>query len=56
MVDDSGKYDIAISFLADDEPVAKALAGGLAERWQVFIYSDRQNLGGLVTDWTWGAD
>lgn len=39
---DGPKYDAALSFLADDEPLASKLADRLSERWEVFVFSDRQ--------------
>lgn len=36
------EYDVALSFLAQDEPIAQALANALRERFRFFIYSERQ--------------
>lgn len=36
------KYDIALSFLAKDEPVALELLKRLQDRYEVFVYSERQ--------------
>lgn len=35
-------YDLAFSFLAQDEEVARQIADELRGRWNVFIYSERQ--------------
>lgn len=41
------KYDVAFSFLAQDEPLATQLAGDLDDRHKVFLYSKQQeNLAG----------
>ncbi len=36
------RYDVAISFLAEDERVAMSLATALKKHWTVFIYTERQ--------------
>lgn len=36
------KYDVAISFLSTDEPLARKLHERLSERLEVFVYYDRQ--------------
>jgi len=36
------EYDVAFSFLADDEALATSIADELRERMKVFIYSERQ--------------
>ena len=36
------KYDVAISFLAQDEPLAVQLADALRDRMTVFVYSEQQ--------------
>ena len=36
------EYDVAFSFLADDEPLVVQIADQLRERYQVFLYSERQ--------------
>jgi hypothetical protein len=36
------QYDVAISFLADDEPTARALSERLAGQVSTFVYSERQ--------------
>jgi hypothetical protein len=47
------KYEVAFSFLADDEPTARALSELLSPKVTTFVYSERQiELGGtdgLVT-------
>lgn len=39
---DQPKYDVAISFLQEDEALAKKLSDVLSERLEVFVYFDRQ--------------
>lgn len=36
------KYDVALSFLQDDEPLAQSIADALRETCSVFLYSERQ--------------
>jgi hypothetical protein len=36
------EYDLAISFLAQDEPLATQLADELRDRYRIFVYSERQ--------------
>jgi len=38
------KYDVAISFLSSDEPIAAALYSRLSEGLQVFFYTERQEV------------
>jgi hypothetical protein len=40
------KYDVAFSFLADDEPLAVEIADRIRDRVGVFIYSESQK--GLI--------
>jgi len=35
-------YDVAFSFLAEDEPTARALSEKLAGRISTFVFSERQ--------------
>jgi hypothetical protein len=42
MKDVGFQYDVAFSFLADDESLAVQMADRLRERYQVFLYSERQ--------------
>ena len=42
MTSDAFKYDIAFSFLAEDENTAERIADELRDRMNVFIYSERQ--------------
>lgn len=42
MASEGSTYDVALSFLAGDEPLALKLADRLSERWEVFVYSERQ--------------
>jgi hypothetical protein len=42
MADTEPTYDVAVSFLAADEPRAVELAEGLAGRLRAFVYSERQ--------------
>lgn len=39
---DDRTYDVAISFLSDDQPLARRLHDELAERWDVFLFTERQ--------------
>jgi hypothetical protein len=39
---DSGKYDVALSFLQEDEHIAQSLHDLLHDRYKVFLYSKRQ--------------
>jgi hypothetical protein len=36
------EYEVAFSFMADDEPLAVQIADQLRDRYQVFLYSERQ--------------
>lgn len=42
MLDKTYKYDVAISFLANDLPIATRLKDLLQERLEVFVYTERQ--------------
>jgi hypothetical protein len=42
MTTDKPKYDVAISFLSKDEPVAAALHDKLSEGLEVFFYPRKQ--------------
>jgi hypothetical protein len=42
MQDTNAQYDVAISFLSKDEPLAQKLYGQLSESLSVFVYSKRQ--------------
>lgn len=42
MQDTNPQYDVAISFLSKDEPLAQKLYGQLSESLSVFVYSKRQ--------------
>lgn len=39
---DEFKYEVAFSFLAIDEPLARRMNDGLADRMTTFLYSERQ--------------
>ena len=36
------KYDVAFSFLSEDEKIAETIANELRDRMEIFIYSERQ--------------
>ena len=42
MTTDDYRFDIAFSFLAEDEPLAQELSDALQDRLEVFIYSKKQ--------------
>jgi hypothetical protein len=42
MTEENYEFEVAFSFLAEDEPLATSIADELRERMRVFIYSERQ--------------
>jgi hypothetical protein len=41
-MDEEFKYDIAFSFLSQDETAAQQINDALQDRYQTFLYSERQ--------------
>jgi hypothetical protein len=41
-MNDSYNYDVAFSFLADDEPLALEFADRVRDRVNIFVYTQRQ--------------